>query len=194
MRRWLMLLFVFALTAPAAGAAPDSDIIVSARKEGPEILIDVDCPVQAPLSVIWDVLTDYDHMSAFISTVEYSAIEARRGKLLVVRQKGKTKVGLLTFSFEGVREVEIIDRVEIRSHYISGDLEASAFTTRVIDVGGVPHIVNIGRYVPRQWIPPLVGPAVISGETRRQFEDIRKEILRRSATRSASGSGTPAGR
>ena len=192
MRRWLLLLFLSALTAPAAAAAPGSDIMVSVRKEGPEMLIDVDCPVQAPLSVIWDVLTDYDHMSAFISTVEYSAVEGHRGNLLVVRQKGKTNVGLFTFSFEGVREVEIIDRVEIRSHYISGDLESSAFTTRVIDVGGVPHIINIGRYVPRQWIPPLVGPAVIGGETRRQFEDIRKEILRRSATRSATG--TRAGR
>jgi len=31
------------------------------------------------------------------------------------------------------------------------------------------------------WVPPLIGPAVIEAETRKQFEEIRAEILRRSA-------------
>ncbi len=101
--------------------------------------------------------------------------------MLTVRQKGKATLGLFSFTFDNVREVEIVPLVEIRSHHISGDLESSTFTTRVIDVDGTPHIINIGRYVPKAWVPPLVGPALIGGETRKQFADIRAEILRRSA-------------
>src|SRR5258708_25625814 len=179
MARWLALVFLFAGASTAWPAAPGSDIVVAVRKEGSEILVDVDCPVRAPLPVLWDVLTDYDHMSSLISTLEYSGVEGHHDNLLVVRQKGKAGVGPFMFNFDNVREVEIVEGVEIRSHHIGGDLESSAFTTRVIDVGGTPHIVNIGRYVPRQWVPPLVGPAVIAGETRKQFEDIRNEILRR---------------
>ena len=189
MARWVLLLLFSAgasAAAAAAAAAPDADIAVVVRKDKETIFVDVDCPVRAPLPVIWEVLTDYDHMSGFISGLEYSAIEGRRDNLLIVRQKGTGKLGLFSFTFENVREVEIVPAVEIRSHHISGDLESSTFTTRVIDVDGTPHIINIGRYVPRQWVPPLVGPALIGGETRKQFADIRAEILRRSSRQAAS--------
>jgi hypothetical protein len=31
------------------------------------------------------------------------------------------------------------------------------------------------------WVPPFIGPALIEGETRKQFSEIRAEILRRGA-------------
>ena len=186
MARWFLVLLFSAVASIAQAAVPDADIVVAVRKDKETIFVDVDCPVRAPLPVIWEVLTDYDHMSGFISTLEYSGIEGRRDSILMVRQKGKATLGLLSFAFDNVREVEIVPLVEIRSHHISGDLESSTFTTRVIEVDGTPHIINIGRYVPKAWVPPLVGPALIGGETRKQFADIRTEILRRSARRAAS--------
>jgi hypothetical protein len=186
MHRWVFLLLLAAVPLLAQPAAPDADITVAVRKDGQTIFVDVDCPVHAPIPVIWQVLTDYDNMSSFIGGLEYSAIEGRRDNLLIVRQKGKARLGLLTFAFDNVREVEIVPSVEIRSHHVSGDLESSSFTTRIIDVDGTPHIINIGRYVPKAWVPPLVGPALIGGETRRQFADIRAEIQRRSARQAAS--------
>ena len=71
--------------------------------------------------------------------------------------------------------------VEIRSHYVSGDLKSSTFTTRVAGADGSFHITNIGRLTPNRWIPPLIGPAMIAAETRKQFDEFRQEILRRSA-------------
>jgi hypothetical protein len=186
MRRWLVLLFLTMAASTVGAAAPGSDIDVVVRKEGTTIFVDVDCPVRAAVPLIWDVLIDYDSMSGFIEGIEYSGIVGRRDGALLVRQKGKATYGLLTFHFDGVREVEIDPGVEIRSHHISGDLESSTFTTRVVDVAGVRHIINRGRYVPKAWIPPLIGPAVIEGQTRKQFEDIRSEILRRSV-RQATG-------
>jgi hypothetical protein len=35
------------------------------------------------------------------------------------------------------------------------------------------------------WVPPLIGPAMIEAETRKQFGEIRTEILRRSERRAA---------
>jgi len=31
------------------------------------------------------------------------------------------------------------------------------------------------------WVPPYIGPAVIEAETRKQFGEVRTEMLRRSA-------------
>jgi uncharacterized membrane protein YGL010W len=38
-----------------------------------------------------------------------------------------------------------------------------------------------GRYTPNMWVPPIIGPALITAETQKQFGEIRAEILRRSA-------------
>ncbi len=74
---------------------------------------------------------------------------------------------------------------EVQSRLISGEPKGSAFTTRIVDVDGLIHIVNSGRYTPNIWVPPLIGPALIEAETRKQFGEIRTEILRRGERRAA---------
>ena len=62
---------------------------------------------------------------------------------------------------------------------IEDDIERVA--TRVVDDGTQVHILNNGRFVPNVWVPPVIGPSAIEAETRKQFDEIRAEILRRNA-------------
>ena len=124
-------------------------------------------------------------MSRFISNLQYSGVQGRVDNVLKVRQSGKATRGPLSITFENVREVELRPYTEIRSRLISGDLKASAFTTRLVEVDGLVHIINSGRYTPKMWVPPMVGPALIEAETRKQFAEIRTEVLRRSERRAA---------
>lgn len=180
--RQLLTALLFALFPVCAWSATTvDDIIVNVRKEGPEVAVDVDCPVDAPRHLVWDVLTDYEHMAQFVSNIAYSGIDARTDNVLRVHQKGKVSRGILSMSFDNVREVELVPHREIRSRMIKGDMKASAFTTSIVDVGGRIHIVNVGRYEPNLWIPPVIGPALIRAETQKQFGEIRAEILRRNA-------------
>jgi hypothetical protein len=182
---WLVACWLAALSVSGWAAIADEDIVVHAKKEGAEIVVEVDCPVRAPVLMVWDVLTDYDNMSSFISNLKYSGIQGRVDNVLKVRQSGKATRGPLSITFDNVREVELRPFTEVRSRLISGDLKASAFTTRLVDVDGLVHIINSGRYTPKMWVPPLVGPAMIETETRKQFGEIRTEILRRSERRAA---------
>ncbi len=171
-----------ALVPVSARSAPDvQDIAVVVRKDGPVISVEVDCPVSAPLRVVWEVLTDYDHMAQFISNLELSEVRSRAKDTLRVYQKGKASRGPLRFSFENVREIDVVPFRELRSRLISGNLKASEFTTQIVEAGAVIHIVNRGHYTPEIWVPPIIGPALIEAETRKQFGEIRAEILRRSA-------------
>jgi hypothetical protein len=183
--QWLIALSLVTVAVFASAAAPDEDIVVHAKKDGAEVVVEVDCPVRAPVATVWDVLTDYDNMSSFISNLQYSGIQGRVDNTLKVRQSGKATRGPLSFSFDNVREVELLPFTEVRSRLISGDLKASVFTTRLVDVDGLVHIVNSGRYTPKIWVPPVIGPALIEAETRKQFGEIRTEILRRSERRAA---------
>lgn len=183
--QWLLACCVATVAVSASAAAADEDIVVHAKKDGAEVVVEVDCPVRAPVLAVWDVLTDYDNMSRFISNLQYSGIEGRVDNVLKVRQFGKASRGPLTITFDNVREVELRPFTEVRSRLISGDLKASAFTTRLVDVDGLVHIVNSGRYTPKIWVPPVIGPALIEEETRKQFGEIRTEILRRSERRAA---------
>lgn len=194
-RRWcgFLSLAAIALSASAAAPDPDQDIAVHVEKNGSEIVVEVDCPVQAPVAVVWNVLTDYDNMTAYISNLQYSGVQSRVDNALVIRQKGKATRGPFGFAFDNVRAVELLPYTEIRSQLISGTLKASTFTTRIVDGGAVVHIIHSGRYTPNVWVPPLLGPALIEAETRKQYGEFRAEILRRSG-RSAIGFAAPPSR
>ena len=158
----LVLLAGSALQAAPIAKSAD-DIGVTVRKDGDAVLVSVDCPVRAPRAIVWEVLTD-----------------AREGDTLQVYQSGRAQRGLISVSFENVREIHLVPQQEVRSRMVSGTLKSSEFTTRIIDDGNELHILNSGRFVPNMWVPPLIGPAVIEAETRKQFEEIRAEIVRRS--------------
>src|SRR6185369_8528305 len=106
---------------------PNRDIVVDVRKNGPQVAVDVVCPVDAPAPVVWEVLTDYRHMPEFISNIASSEVEDTAGNILRVRQKGKATRGPLTVTFDIVREIELVPQSEIRSRLVSGDFKSSDF-------------------------------------------------------------------
>jgi hypothetical protein len=179
-------LFLFVLLASSFGLAqvpavpPNQDIAVRVEKRGTMIIVDVEAIVATSATKAWTVLTDYDHMASFVSNLKESTVLQRRGDRLHVRQAGEAKKGPLAFSFETVREIELIPEREIRSTLLSGDFKSYQFVTTLAEQeDGSTIIRNHGEYVPNRWVPPVIGPAMIEAETRKQYGDLRAEILRR---------------
>jgi len=180
LRSAALTLLAIAIAARAATPADDdADIAVHVRQNGNRIAVEVDIPVNATAVEAWNVITDYDNMSKFVSSLESSRILERNGSRVVLYQKGVASRGPLSISFENTREIVLTPPTEIRSHLISGDLEESDFTTRVIDHGDSAQIINHGEFIPKMWVPPIIGPLLIEAETRRQFQELRAEIMRR---------------
>ena len=130
--RVLVAALLCVLPVSAWSLDANQDILIQIRKEGPAVVVEVVCPVDAPGSIVWEVLTDYDHMAKFLSNLEYSSVEDTAGNVLRVHQKGKASRGPLTLTFDMVREVELVPHSEIRSRLISGDLKSSDFVTRIV--------------------------------------------------------------
>jgi carbon monoxide dehydrogenase subunit G len=185
--RYLIVLLTAAValgSVPLAHAyAPQdaSDIEVHVQKDGDWIRIEVDFVVDATPAQAWSVLTDYDHMEQIVSNVQESTIIKREGERLEVAQRGRAGVGPLSMKFENVREIVLKHQREIHSRMISGDMKSSEFTTRITPEGERTHVSNRGRYLPAVFVPPVIGPAFIEAETRKQFHELRTEMLRRKA-------------
>jgi hypothetical protein len=182
MKHFAALAALLLLSLPAI-AADNADIVVNVRKEGDVIHVAVDCPVRAPPSVAWDVMTDYDNMAKFISNLTESAVRMHMGNRVQVSQKGKASRGPLSISFENMREIQLVPKTEIRSKMIAGDTMPAEFVTRIEERDGVTHVTHTGSYTPSMWVPPGIGPSLIEAETRKQYGEIRAEILKRAQSR-----------
>ncbi|HEY7903523.1 MAG TPA: SRPBCC family protein [Casimicrobiaceae bacterium] len=181
LRPWLLGVALAMPWMPAAFAQDSRDIAVAVHRDGEEVVVDVDFLVAATPQEAWNVLTDYDHMSQFVADLTSSRILRRDGDRLEVAQQGRFRFGFFELKIENVRAIELVPMREIRSQLVSGDMKASAFTTRVAVEGNATRITNHGRFTPDRWIPPVIGPAVMQAQTRKQFAEIRAEILRRKA-------------
>ena len=95
----------------------------------------------------------------------------------------------LSIAFENVREIELVPRTEIRSRIVSGDTMPAEFVTRIEERGGEVHVVHTGHYTPSMWVPPGIGPALIEAETRKQYGEIRAEIVRRAGAKGGRAGG-----
>jgi hypothetical protein len=180
-RPWLLGVALALPWMPAAIAQDSRDIAVAVHREGEEVVVDVDFVVAATPQEAWNVLTDYDHMSRFVADLTSSRILRRDGDRLEVAQQGRFRFGFFELKIENVRAIELVPMREIRSRLVSGDMKASAFTTKVAAEGNATRVTNHGRFTPDRWIPPVIGPAVLQAQTRKQFAEIRAEILRRKA-------------
>lgn len=183
MRILLAPLLLSALFLPAAQAdpapAPAEDIKVVVQTKGDELHVDAEFPVPATPQETWAVLTDFEHMAEIVSNLQVSNVLARSDDTVRVAQKGKAPYGILSFAFDTVREIRLTPYEKIRSRLISGSMKKLEGTTELIPDGNGTRVVYRSVSVPNAWIPPLIGPAFIERETREQFREMRKEILRR---------------
>jgi ribosome-associated toxin RatA of RatAB toxin-antitoxin module len=195
-RRHLAALAALAVSTSALPAAWAQEMSVKVERRGDAVVLDVEMQVPASLADTWAVLTDYDHMTAFMPNLKSSTVLSRQGNHLELAQTGEVKFAFMSFSFSSVRAVDLLPMHEIRSHLISGDFKSFDSTTRLVDQGSSSTLlVHHGEYVTKTWVPPIVGTSTMEAEARKQYGELLAEIVRRRTPgtdlRAAPGS-TPA--
>jgi hypothetical protein len=174
-----LLYLGFFLGQAHAGNSQDKDIEVDVNVNDGTVFIDTKFRVTATQQEVWAVLTDFDHMSGFMSNLELCKVLGRSGDILLVEQKGKAVHGFLTFAFDIVREVQLTPIEKIQSHVLSGNLKKFDGVTQLSADATGTLIVSHGETIPDMWIPPIIGPSMIESEVHEQLEEFRKEIMRR---------------
>ena len=170
------------MLAGSAWSATDSalpPIAVQVQKRGELVVVDAEFTAPVAPKLAWEVLTDFNHMSNFISNVKFSSITSQQGSKLQVAQKGAAKRGPMSFSFNSVREIELQPIQKITSHVISGSMKKLDGVTTLRADGNGSRIVYHADSIPDTYVPPVIGPKFIENETRNQFQEMRAEMVRR---------------
>jgi len=76
---------------------------ITVRKNGNGIVAEI--TVAAGTERVWRILTSFDEMDAHLSGLKTSKVLRKEGKYLLVEQRAKVGISLLSFSFRVVMEV-----------------------------------------------------------------------------------------
>jgi carbon monoxide dehydrogenase subunit G len=175
-----LLLGLGAAVLPAwAGDERNSDVEVTVRVSGDDVLVTATFTVDATPQEVWAVLTDFDGMAKFVSNLKTSEVVSRQGNVVRVHTKGQASFGPIEFPFEAVRELTLTPYERIESKQISGTLKRFAGVTQVATTPQGTRVTYRGDSTSNQSIPPIVGPSFIRSETLEQFRELQTEILRR---------------
>ena len=180
-RRFLTLTLNALLVAatPALAAAVDTQVAVSRRGD----VFLVDAVLVAPVTgrEAWNVLTDFDAMSAFVPNLDTSRVTARNGESLRVEQTGVARWGPLAHAFSMVREVELEPIQLVRSRSLSESPMQVRSQTRFASVAGGTEIRHQVEISLDTWMPAALIEPFLRHEVREQFDAVVAEMLRRRA-------------
>jgi len=170
------------ISVKQAAIAYNNDIQVKVKHDGEQVIVDAEFIVPVVPQQAWAVLTDFENIPSFNSGVLSSKVTSRAGNNLHVWQKGISKYGFLSFSFESIREINLIPFKKIQERMISGSMRKMEETTKLLLEGKHTRIAYHAVFIPGMRVPPLLGNVFIRHEAREQFQQLANEIIRRQQT------------
>lgn len=157
----------------------DHEIEIKVHNNGERVLIYVSFLVPVMPQQAWAVLTDFNNLSDFTTSIQSSRVSNKIGNTMHVSQRGVTQFGLLTYSIDTVGEVNLTPFSKIHERMISGNMQKMDETTMLIQEGDSTRITYYADIVPGLWILRFVGQFFIENEARKRFIQTRNEIIRR---------------
>ena len=164
------------------------DLTVEASQKGALVEVRARATLQAPLSLVWTTLTDYERLPEFIPGLKKSRVISRSGSTAIVEQSGEARFLMFTFAIDVTLESIEQPPSSIRVRALSGTLrhleggyavESDPNSSRVV-------LHWVGTIAPEVSLPPLIGELVMRMCIEDQFTGMVREIERRESVRRAN--------
>lgn len=124
------------------------------------------------------VLTDYEHMPRFVPGIHSTRLIHEQGNHRLIAIKGAVEFFFIEFPINVVMDVTFLPGDVINLQSLSGNLKVRG-VMKVKRSGGQTQVTYVARLEPSFWLPPILGPALIGGQIRKQFAGQIAEIDRR---------------
>lgn len=141
--------------------------------------------VGVPPTLALEVLTDFDHMAAFVPNLLSSRVLSHTGNIYRIAQQGKASFGPFSFSFESERRIELHADGRLISQALSGSTKHMRSELAVQGAAGGTSINYQIEMAPDRWLPSGIGTSFMRHELAEQFTALAREMERRHKSRSA---------
>jgi uncharacterized membrane protein len=152
------------------------------------VKVDVTMSIDAPIDIVWQVITDYQHAAQFISNLRSSSETQLGPQHLQVEQVGRVGWNALTIDIKTVYHVTL-NRQEktIQSEAVAGDLKrVTMFTQLQARPNGGTLLEYTLKTDPARWAPLGIAEELLKRNAVQSFADLKREILKRSTATSSS--------
>ena len=116
-------LAVFTLLCASVAAQAAGEVTVKTGKRDGAVNVEAHATLQVPLKLIWQTLTDYDHLAEFIPGINRSHLLEYRGTAAIVEQTGEAGILFFKFPIEVVVESLELAPYVIEVRVLKGNLK-----------------------------------------------------------------------
>ena len=194
---WVLVMGISLPAFAAAGVSITPDLVIQSSQLKPCekglshdcIKVDVRLSVDAPLEVVWQVITDYANSASFISNLKSSSQTITGPNSLVVTQVGKVGWHYLNVEIKTVYQVSLNPaEKKIQSFSIGGDLKKVNMSSQL---KATPNGGSVLEYTlitdPGPWAPLPLTEELLKRQALQSFTDLNREILKRVSSNSPTG-------
>jgi ribosome-associated toxin RatA of RatAB toxin-antitoxin module len=181
-----ILLLAYTGTATYAYAAgdtgPRSQFSVEAKRYGDAVQVSVRTTVKAPLDLIWNTLTDYDHLAQFVPGMKKSRLIERQGKVAVIEQSGHAHLWFFHFPIDVTVEVTEHPSSAIQVRLLKGNLKRLEGQYEIEKISDDLYALRwSGTIEPGIAVPSFLATDLMRKNITEQFLGMVHEIERRAA-------------
>jgi|SRR6185436_15479177 len=169
------------LAASANVKAADNQVRVTAQVENGAVRVEAQALLRATLPVVWQTLTDYEHLNSFIPGMATSKLIERRGVAAIVEQTGEARFLFFSYPLDVTVSSEEYPPYSIRIHVLKGNLKRLDGGYEIIPLpDGQIDLHWRGIIEPDIFLPALFTKPLLRSVVEAQFRGMVAEIRRRS--------------
>jgi carbon monoxide dehydrogenase subunit G len=182
-RRLHLVLFVVLsiLSASAVGAHTPITVDVE-RAVDKAYTVDATFDVNVPASIAWEVLTDYEGIGRFVSSIRQSTIKRREAGRVLLEQHGVGRAWIVSLPMHVVLEVHEHDGRVLAFHDVCGkSFTVYEGTWELSAIEGGTRVRYRLKADPNGRQPAMLARSAIRGSVKTLLDEVRKEIVARAA-------------
>lgn len=177
-RRHLIAFVMFTSASVAAAQATATVLEVRETERGTYSVI-ARFEVEAPSSIVREVLTDYDRIPRFMPDVRSSAVRARYDDVVVVEQEAVSKFMLFSKKVHLLLEVQEGSRVLSFADTSGKSFESYEGSWTIDEHGGATALTYSLAAKPAFSVPDFVIKKLLDRNARKMIDHLRAEVAAR---------------
>ncbi|HUK05975.1 MAG TPA: SRPBCC family protein, partial [Burkholderiales bacterium] len=165
----------------AAGGARANEVSIETQRRDSALEVVCRALLEAPAELVWQTLTDYDHLADFIPGMQRSRVIARSGRVATVEQLGTARFLFVSLPIEVTLATTEFPPRAIEAKMTKGNLRRLEGTYRIEPRADGRVLVSWQGLIEAEALPPLIGELLMRSAIADQFRGMVLEIERRDA-------------